>query len=63
MVILDPYGITFDAVDVFGLAFYLLFKSCSTYCVLTPLIVHTTDQASPQQISIPFLKGIKIKLP
>jgi hypothetical protein len=27
-----PYGITFDAVGVFGLAFHLLFKSCSTYC-------------------------------
>ena len=33
MVILDPYGMTFDAVGVFGLAFHLLSKSCSTYCV------------------------------
>ena len=33
MGILVPYGITFDAVGVFGLAFHLLFKSCSTYCV------------------------------
>ena len=32
MGILVPYGITFDAVGVFGLAFHLLFKSCSTYC-------------------------------
>ena len=32
MVILDPYGMTFDAVSVFGLAFHLLFKSVSTYC-------------------------------
>ena len=32
MGILVPYGITFDAVGVFGLAFNLLFKSCSTYC-------------------------------
>jgi hypothetical protein len=32
MVILDPYGMTFDAVGVFGLAFYLLFRSWSTYC-------------------------------
>ena len=30
--ILVPYGITFDSVGVFGLAFHLLFKSCSTYC-------------------------------
>ena len=27
MVILDPYGMTFDAVGVFGLAFHLSFKS------------------------------------
>ena len=32
MGILVPYGITFDAVGVFVLAFHLLFKSCSTYC-------------------------------
>ena len=31
MGILVPYGITFDAVGVFGLAFHLLFKFCSTY--------------------------------
>ena len=34
MGILVPYGITFDAVGVFGLAFQLLFKSCSTYCAI-----------------------------
>ena len=28
MVILDPYGMIFDDVGVFGLAFHLLFKSC-----------------------------------
>ena len=27
MVILDPYGITFDAVGVFGLVFWLFWKS------------------------------------
>ena len=32
MVILDPYGITFNAVGVFGLDFHLLFKSGSLYC-------------------------------
>ena len=31
MVILDPYGMSFDAVDVFGLDFQLLFKSGSSY--------------------------------
>ena len=30
MVILDPYA--FNAVGVFGLAFQIIFKSCSTYC-------------------------------
>jgi hypothetical protein len=34
MVILDPYGMTFDAVGVFGQAFKLLFKSGSSYCGL-----------------------------
>ena len=33
MVILDHYGMIFDAVGVFGLAFHLLFKSCSSYCL------------------------------
>ena len=34
MVILDPYGMTFDAVGVFGLDFWLLFKSALSYCVV-----------------------------
>ena len=33
MRIIVPYGITFDPLGVYSLAFYLLFKSCSTYCV------------------------------
>ena len=33
MVILDPNGMTFDAVGVFGLALQPLFKSGSSYCV------------------------------
>ena len=32
MLILDPYGMTFDAVCVFGLDFHLLFKSGSSHC-------------------------------
>ena len=32
MVILDLYGITFNAVGVFGPDFQLLFKSGSSYC-------------------------------
>ena len=34
MLILDPYDMTFDAVGVFGLDFWLLFKSASSYCVV-----------------------------
>ena len=34
IVILDPNGITFDAVGVFGQAFWLLFRSGSSYCDL-----------------------------
>ena len=33
MVILDPIGMTFDAVGVFGLVFWFFFKSGSSYCV------------------------------
>ena len=32
MVILDPYGMTFDALVVSGLAFHRIFKFWSTYC-------------------------------
>ena len=32
MVILNPNGMTFDTVGVFGLVFLLLFKSESSYC-------------------------------
>ena len=43
MVILDSYGMTFDAVGVFGLAFHILFRSWSTYCEVLKLIVLTFD--------------------
>ena len=39
MVILDPYGMTFDAVGVFGLVFWILFKSGSSYCVGAKLVM------------------------
>ena len=35
MEILDPNGMTFDAVGVFDLVFQLLFKSASSYCAWT----------------------------
>ena len=38
MGILVPYGITFDAVGVIGLAFQLLFKSCSTYYAFASIL-------------------------
>ena len=34
IVILDPNDMTFDTVGAFGLAFQLLFKSGSSYCVI-----------------------------
>ena len=34
MLILDPYDMAFDAVGVFGLDFWLLFKSALSYCEL-----------------------------
>ena len=34
MLILDPYDMAFDAVGVFGLDFWLLFKSALSYCGL-----------------------------
>ena len=36
MVILVPNGMTFDAVGVVGLDFWLLFKSGSSYCARQP---------------------------
>ena len=36
MVILDPYGMNFDAVGVFSLAFYLLLKSCLSILCCPP---------------------------
>ena len=33
MVILDPNGVTLDAVGVFGLDFWLLFQYGSSYCI------------------------------
>ena len=40
MVILDPYGMTFDAVGVFGVVFWLLFKSSSSYYAS---LLHNSD--------------------
>ena len=44
MLILDPYGMTFDAVGVFGLVFWLLFKSGSSYCETYVLSIQTSLQ-------------------
>ena len=52
MGILVPYGITFDAVGVFGQAFHLLFKSCSTYCATC---INVNKQSSQTDTLILFL--------
>ena len=51
MVILDPYGIIFDAVGVFGLAFQLLFKSGSSYCVLLKLDLDINSTKNRQKLN------------
>ena len=40
MVILDPNGMSFDAVCVFGPDFQLLFKSSSLYCEYSFKFLH-----------------------
>ena len=52
VVILDPYGMTFDAVGVFGLVFWLLFKSGSSYCA-----------PNHGKIQIPLHKSMSTKYP
>ena len=39
IVILDPNGMTFDAVGVLGLAFLFFFKSGSSYGLLTKCLI------------------------
>ena len=41
---LDLFGMTFDAVGAFGLAFWLLFKSGSSYCETYVLSIQTSLQ-------------------
>ena len=43
MVILDPYDMAFDAVGVFSLDFWLLFKSALLYCVSADYTGQVTD--------------------
>ena len=46
MVILDPNGMAFDAVCVFGLDFQLFKKSGSSYCVMSVVYFAEPDQTS-----------------
>ena len=39
VILLDPKGMTFDAGGVFGLDFWLLLKSGSSYCALLVVMV------------------------
>ena len=59
MVILDPYGVTFDAVGVFGLVFRLLFKSGSTVTVTRPMHI---CNAMCDSLVHDFEEGIKLKI-
>ena len=42
MMILDPYGMTFGDMGVFGMSFNPLFRSGSTYCGVNQLWVSLT---------------------
>ena len=56
MVILDPNGMTFDAVGAFGLAFQLLFKSGSSYCATSPVRIFSDEQTAVDFKTIWFLR-------
>ena len=61
IVILDPNGMTFDAVGVFGLVFWLLFKSGSSYCDLEPLDVpYSQNQFLGWDFFSPFLTANRL---
>ena len=47
MVILDPYGMTFDAVVVFGLVSQLFLKSCSSYCEFSKIPAQKFEEFLP----------------
>ena len=53
MVILDHYGMTFDAVGVFSMVFQLLFKSGSSYCAVhfSKVMKNGTFQADLKKFS------------
>ena len=59
MVILDPNGMTFDTVGVFGLAFQLSFKSGSSYCVTDKQTENVDIEALTRELT---LKKFKIKV-
>ena len=60
MGILVPYGISFGAEGVFGLAFHLLFKPCSTYCVLLNL---KKEQKKNVETQTPWDLKIAVSIP
>ena len=53
ILILDPYGMTFDAVGVFGLAFHLLFKSCLSILCEMKSETEVTTTVRHSRISVP----------
>ena len=62
MVILDPNGMTFDAEGVFGLVFWLLFKSGSSYCGLLFLLEYLSPLKNKQISSEFFTNGVRISI-
>ena len=66
MVILDPYGMTFDAVGVFGLVFWLLFKSGSSYCDMNMIgsasqISYKKQGQKPEKKNFYFLHDVRFE--
>ena len=56
MVILDPNGMTFDAVCAFGLVFQLfIVKSGSSYCATSPIRILSDEQTVADSQTIWFL--------
>ena len=61
MGILVLYGITFDAVGVFGLAFHLLFKFCSTYFGYALKISNLNKLQDVQFVRWPIIVALNVK--
>ena len=66
MVILDPYGMTFDAVGVFDPALRILFKSGSSYCDMNMIgsaspISYKKQGQKPEKKNFYFLHDVRFE--